>query len=55
MHLESSPTSEEELFGGNSQLVKAAGYFRGRAPLRTFDRLLNATLPDMFEDIPPNV
>ena len=48
-HLESSQTSAVELFRGNSQRVKAVGYFHRRAPScifeRMFDRILNATCP----------
>ena len=68
-HLKSSRTSAVELYCGNSQRIKAVGYFRRRAPSWMFDRILNATLPNnylplcwklatfpgMFEDIPRNV
>ena len=68
-HMESSRTSAVELYCGNSQRIKAVGYFRRRAPSWMFDRILNATLPNnylplcwklatfpgMFEDIPRNV
>ena len=46
--LESSQTSAMELFCGNSQRIKAIGYFRWRAPSWIFDRILNATLPNNF-------
>ena len=42
----------EQFFWGNSQCVKAIGYFHRRAPLwifdRIFDRILNATLPKTY-------
>ena len=43
--MESSRTSAVELYCGNSQRIKAVGYFRRRAPSWMFDRILNATLP----------
>ena len=68
-HLESSRTSAVELFYRNSQRIKTVGYFRRRVPSWTFDRILNATLPNnslhshqksttfpgMFAGIPWNV
>ena len=45
-HLESSQTFAVEFFGGISQRVKAVDYFRRKAPSWTFDRILNATLPN---------
>ena len=43
-HLESIRTSAVELSGGNGRRLQAVGYFRQRAPLWMFDRILNATL-----------
>ena len=68
-HLESSQTYAAELFCGKSQRIKAVGYFRRRALLSIFDRILNETLPNnslhlhqkfatfpgMFGEIPRNV
>ena len=56
-HLESSRTSEVELYCRNSQRIKAVGYFRRRAPSWMFDRILNATLPftPKIGNIPWNV
>ena len=68
-HLESDQTSVVELFCGNSQRIKAVGYFPRRAPSWMFDRILTATLPNnslhlqqklvtfpgMFRDIHRNV
>ena len=56
-NLESSRTSTVELYCGNSQRIKAVGYFRRRAPSWMFDRILNATLPftPKIGNIPWNV
>ena len=56
-HLESSRTSEVELYCRNSQRIKAVGYFRRRAPSWMFDRILNATLlfTPKIRNIPWNV
>ena len=43
--MESSRTSAVELYYGNSQRIKAVGYFRTRALSWMFGRILNATLP----------
>ena len=40
-HMESSRTSAVEPYCGNSQRIKAVGYFRRSAPLWMFDRILN--------------
>ena len=67
-NFESNQTSAVELYCGNSQRIKAVGYFCRRAPSWMFDRILNATLPNnylplhqklttfprMFDDIPQN-
>ena len=55
--MESSRTSAVELYCGNSQRIKAVGYFRRRAPSWMFDRILNATLPftPKIGNIPWNV
>ena len=56
-HMESSRTFAVELYCGNSQRIKAVGYFRRRAPSWMFDRILNATLPftPKIGNIPRNV
>ena len=67
-NFESNQTSAVELYCGNSQRIKAVGYFCRTAPSWMFDRILNATLPNnylplhqklttfpgMFDDIPQN-
>ena len=55
--MESSQTSAVELYYGNSQRIKAVGYFRTRAPSWMFDRILNAALPftPKIDNIPWNV
>ena len=47
-HLKSSGTSAVELYCGNSQRIKAAGYFRKRAPSWMFYLILNAALPNNY-------
>ena len=44
-HLESSRTSAVELYCGNSQRIKAVGYFRRRGPSWMFDRILMRPCP----------
>ena len=46
--MESSRTFAVELYCGNSQRIKAVGYFRRRGPSWMFDRILNATLPNNY-------
>ena len=55
--MEYSGTSALELYCGNSQRIKAIGYFRRRAPSWMFDRILNAPLPftPKIGNIPWNV
>ena len=45
-YLEPSGASAMKLFYRNYQCLKAIGYFRSRAPSRTFDRIFNTTLPN---------
>ena len=56
-YMESSRTSAVERYCGNSQRIKAVGYFRRRAPSWMFVRILNATLPftPKIGNIPWNV
>ena len=46
--MEYSGTSALELYCGNSQRIKAIGYFRRRAPPWMFGKILNATLPNNY-------
>ena len=45
-HLEPGRATAVELFCRNSQRVKTVGYFRRRALLWMFNRILNVTLPN---------
>ena len=45
-HSESGQRVAVELFYGNSQRVKAIGYFRTRAPSWMFHMILNLTMPN---------
>ena len=47
-HMESSRTAAVEVYCGNSQRIKAIGYFRRRAPFWMFDRIVNVTQPNNY-------
>ena len=47
-HMESCRTTAVEFYCGNSQRIKAVGYFRRRAPFWMFDRIVNVTLPNNY-------
>ena len=46
--MESSRTAAVEVYCGNSQRIKAIGYFRRRAPFWMFDRIVNVTQPNNY-------
>ena len=49
VHLESSQTTAFELFCVYSQCLQAVGYFRRRAKLQMFYRILNGTLSNNLQ------